>query len=112
MNDTPMMRQYLALKREAPEGSLLFFRLGDFYKMFGEDAVESAPILGATLTKRGNQPMCGVPYYALDTYLAKLIRAGRTVALADLAEDTKRGQLTRREITRVITPGTAREDGV
>lgn len=106
MNDTPMMRQYLALKREAPKGSLLLFRLGAFYEMFGDDALAASSILRAPLTTRGNIPMCGVPTYSLDTYLAKLIRAGKTVALADFAEDTKRGKLTRREITRIITPGT------
>ena len=73
---TPMMRQYLALKREIPRGAILMFRLGDFYEMFGEDAVIASPVLGATLTHRGSQPMCGVPYHALNTYLAKLIRAG------------------------------------
>ena len=108
MNDTPMMRQYLALKREAPQGALLLFRLGDFYEMFGDDALAASPILRAPLTTRGDTPMCGVPIHSLDTYLAKLIRVGKTVALADFAEDTRRGQLTRREITRIITPGTAK----
>lgn len=100
------MSTYLTLKREAPKGSLLLFRLGDFYEMFGDDALAASPILRAPLTTRGDTPMCGVPIFSLDTYLAKLIRAGKTVALADYAEDTRRGQLTRREITRVIAPGT------
>jgi DNA mismatch repair protein MutS len=86
---TPMQRQYLALKREIPPGAILMFRLGDFYEMFGEDAVVASPILGATLTHRGNQPMCGVPYHALNSYLAKLIRAGKTAALCDQVEDPK-----------------------
>ena len=80
---TPMMRQYLSMKREIPQGAILMFRLGDFYEMFGEDAITAAPILGATLTHRGPLPMCGVPYHALEGYLAKLIRAGKTAALCD-----------------------------
>ena len=110
---TPMMRQYLAMKREIPAGAILMFRLGDFYEMFGEDAVVAAPILGATLTHRGSQPMCGVPYHALNTYLAKLIRAGKTAALVDQVEDPKTAKgLVRREITRIVTPGTVTEDGL
>ncbi len=110
---TPMQRQYLALKREVPQGAILMFRLGDFYEMFGEDAVIAAPILGATLTRRGNQPMCGVPYHALNAYLAKLIRAKKTAALVEQVEDPKTAKgLVRREITRIITPGTVTEDGL
>lgn len=110
---TPMMRQYLAMKREIPQGAILMFRLGDFYEMFGEDAVVASPILGATLTHRGSQPMCGVPYHALNAYLAKLIRAGRTAALCDQVEDPKTAKgLVRREITRIVTPGTVTEDGL
>jgi len=108
-----MMRQYLALKRDIPQGAILMFRLGDFYEMFGEDAVIASPILGATLTHRGSQPMCGVPYHALDSYLAKLIRAGKTAALCDQVEDPKLAKgLVRREITRIVTPGTITEDGL
>ena len=110
---TPMQRQYLALKREVPVGAILMFRLGDFYEMFGEDAVIAAPILGATLTHRGSQPMCGVPHHALNAYLAKLIRAGKTAALVDQVEDPKTAKgLVRREITRIVTPGTVTEDGL
>ena len=110
---TPMMRQYLALKREIPRGAILMFRLGDFYEMFGEDAIVASPILGATLTHRNAQPMCGVPYHALNTYLAKLIRAGKTAALCDQVEDPKTAKgLVRREITRIVTPGTVTEDGL
>lgn len=110
---TPMMRQYLAIKREIPQGAILMFRLGDFYEMFGEDAVIASPVLGATLTHRGNQPMCGVPYHALNAYLAKLIRAGMTAALCDQVEDPKTAKgLVRREITRIVTPGTVTEDGL
>ena len=110
---TPMMRQYLAMKREIPAGAILMFRLGDFYEMFGEDALVASPILGATLTHRGDQPMCGVPYHALDGYLAKLIRAGKTAALCDQVEDPKTAKgLVRREITRIVTPGTVTEEGL
>ena len=110
---TPMMRQYLAMKREIPEGAILMFRLGDFYEMFAEDAQRASPVLGATLTQRNGMPMCGVPYHALDSYLAKLIRAGMTAALCDQVEDPKFAKgLVRREITRIVTPGTVTEDGI
>ena len=110
---TPMMRQYLAIKREVPVGAIVMFRLGDFYEMFGEDAVVASPILGATLTHRGDLPMCGVPYHALNSYLAKLIRAGKTAALCDQVEDPKTAKgLVRREVTRIVTPGTVTEDGL
>ena len=108
-----MMRQDLAIKREVPQGAIVMFRLGDFYEMFGEDAIVAAPILGATLTHRGDQPMCGVPYHALNSYLAKLIRAGKTAALCDQVEDPKTAKgLVRREVTRIVTPGTVTEDGL
>ncbi len=108
-----MMRQYLAIKREVPQGAIVMFRLGDFYEIFGEDAIIASPILGATLTHRGDQPMCGVPYHALNAYLAKLIRAGKTAALCDQMEDPKLAKgLVRREITRIVTPGTVTEDGL
>ena len=110
---TPMMRQYLAIKREVPAGAIVMFRLGDFYEMIGEDAIVAAPILGATLTHRGDQPMCGVPHHALNSYLAKLIRAGKTAALCDQVEDPKLAKgLVRREVTRIVTPGTVTEDGL
>ena len=110
---TPMMAQYARIKSETPPGSILMFRLGDFYEMFGRDAVEAAPILGVTLTQRAGMPMCGVPWMAVDTYLAKLIRAGRTAALCDQAEDPKAAKkLVKREITRIVTPGTVTEEGL
>ena len=112
---TPMQRQYRAIKNTLPPGSILMFRLGDFYEMFGEDAVIASPILGATLTQRGGAPLCGVPYHALDAYLAKLIRAGKTAAICDQMEDprlVKKGQIVRREVTRIVTPGTVTEDGL
>lgn len=112
---TPMQRQYRAIKGTLPPGAILMFRLGDFYEMFSEDAVIAAPILGATLTQRGGAPLCGIPYHALDAYLAKLIRAGKTAAICDQMEDprlVKKGQVVRREVTRIVTPGTVTEDGL
>ncbi|MBQ4199457.1 MAG: DNA mismatch repair protein MutS, partial [Kiritimatiellae bacterium] len=112
---TPMQRQYRAIKRELPPGAILMFRLGDFYEMFGEDAVIASPILGATLTQRAGSPLCGIPYHALDAYLAKLIRAGKTAAICDQMEDprlVKKGHVVRREVTRIVTPGTVTEDGL
>ncbi len=112
---TPMQRQYRAIKGTLPPGAILMFRLGDFYEMFSEDAVVAAPILGATLTQRGGAPLCGIPYHALDAYLAKLIRAGKTAAICDQMEDprlVKKGQVVRREVTRIVTPGTVTEDGL
>ncbi len=112
---TPMQRQYRAIKRELPPGAILMFRLGDFYEMFGEDAVTASPILGATLTQRAGAPLCGIPYHALDAYLAKLIRAGKTAAICDQMEDprlVKKGHVVRREVTRIVTPGTVTEDGL
>src|SRR5574344_1594226 len=110
---TPMMRQYRRIKSEVPPGAFVLFRLGDFYELFADDAIAAAPILGATLTSRAGMPMCGVPYHAVDVYLAKLIRAGKTAALCDQMEDPKLAKgLVRREVTRVITPGTVTEDGL
>ena len=110
---TPMMRQYRRIKSELPAGVILMFRLGDFYEMFFDDAAEASQIMGLTLTKRAGVPMCGVPYHAVDSYLAKLIRAGRRAALCDQMEDpaTAKG-IVRREVTRVVTPGTVLEDSI
>jgi len=103
-NLTPMMRQYLAIKRELDENTVLMFRLGDFYEMFMDDARRAAPLLGLCLTHRAGQPMCGIPVHAIDTYLAKCVRAGITVALADQMEPIGRRLPARREITRIVTP--------
>jgi DNA mismatch repair protein MutS len=109
---TPLMRQYAAIKNRHPS-ALLFFRLGDFYEMFFEDAVVAAKELEITLTSRNKEkgvaiPMCGVPYHAAEGYIAKLIRRGYKVAICDQMEDPRRAKtLVRREVTRVITPGTA-----
>lgn len=106
------MRQYSAIKREHPS-ALLFFRLGDFYEMFFDDAVLAAKELQITLTSRNKEkgvaiPMCGVPFHAAEGYISKLIRRGYKVAICDQVEDPKLAKkLVRREVTRVVTPGTA-----
>ncbi len=110
---TPMMRQYRRIKAELPAGVVLLFRLGDFYELFFEDAREAAPILGVALTQRAGVPMCGVPYHALDSYLAKLIRAGCKAAVCDQMEDPASAKgIVRREVTRVVTPGTVTEENI
>ncbi len=110
---TPMMRQYRRIKSEISDDVVLFFRLGDFYEMFFEDAAITAPILGVALTRRNDIPMCGIPYHALEGYLAKMIRAGRKVAICDQVEDPAQAKgIVRREVTRVITPGTVTEDNI
>ena len=104
---TPMMRQYRRIKSELPEGVILFFRLGDFYEMFFEDAQRAAPVLGIALTKRHTTPMCGIPFHALDGYLAKMVRAGLKVAICDQVEDASQAKgIVRREVERIVTPGT------
>src|SRR5918992_1173290 len=109
---TPMLRQYQELKRQHP-GALLFFRLGDFYELFFEDAVTGARELEITLTARHKErgqpvPMCGVPHHAVSNYVARLIRKGYRVAICEQTEDpSKAKKLVRREVVRVITPGTA-----
>ncbi|MBL7077862.1 MAG: DNA mismatch repair protein MutS [Kiritimatiellae bacterium] len=110
---TPMMRQYRRIKGELPEDVILLFRLGDFYEMFFEDAKRAAPVMDIALTKRNGTPMCGVPHHALDSYLAKLVRAGIKVAVCEQVEDpaTAKG-VVRREVARIVTPGTATEDAV
>jgi len=109
---TPLMRQYAAVKKEHPN-ALLFFRLGDFYELFFEDAVVAARELQITLTSRNKEkdiaiPMCGVPYHSAENYIAKLIRKGFKVAICDQMEDPRLAKkLVKREVTRVLTPGTA-----
>ncbi len=114
---TPLMRQYAAIKKEHPS-ALLFFRLGDFYELFFEDAVLASRELQITLTSRNKEkgmaiPMCGVPYHAAEGYIAKLIRKGFKVAICDQMEDARLAKkLVRREVTRVITPGTAADSSL
>ncbi|NQT92034.1 MAG: DNA mismatch repair protein MutS, partial [Lentisphaerae bacterium] len=110
---TPMMRQYRRIKGELPPGVLLLFRLGDFYEMFFEDAQEAAPILDIAFTKRNDVPMCGVPYHAAEGYIAKLVKAGRKVAVCDQVEEASASKgIVRREVTRIITAGTVTEESV
>ena len=109
---TPLMRQYAAVKKEHPT-ALLFFRLGDFYELFFDDAILAAKELQITLTSRNKEkgiavPMCGVPYHAAEGYIGKLIRRGFKVAICEQMEDPRQAKkLVRREVTRVVTPGTA-----
>ncbi len=115
MNDglTPMMKQYRRIRGQLPAGTILFFRLGDFYEMFFEDAKEAASILDITLTRRQGMPMCGVPFHAVDGYVAKLLKAGRKVAICDQLEDPAAAKgIVKRDVTRIITPGTATEEAV
>jgi DNA mismatch repair protein MutS len=114
MGDTdlsPLMRQYRDIKRGYPD-AILFFRVGDFYEMFYEDAVEASGLLAIALTSRDKHseqpvPLCGVPYHAATGYIAKLLKAGRTVALCDQVENPKAAKgLVRREVVRLYTPGT------
>ena len=114
---TPLMRQYSAIKKEHPN-ALLFFRLGDFYELFFDDAVLAARELQITLTSRNKEkgaaiPMCGVPYHAAESYISKLIRRGFKVAVCEQVEDARLAtKLVRREVTRVVTPGTAADSSL
>src|SRR5580700_7604091 len=119
---TPLMAQYLAIK-EGHEGYLLFYRMGDFYELFFADAAKAAEALDIALTKRGKHlgediPMCGVPVHAAESYMEKLIRKGFRVAVCEQVEDPaeakKRGSksVVRREVVRLVTPGTLTEDSL
>ena len=111
---TPVMRQYREAKEAHPDGILLF-RLGDFYEIFFEDAQVAAPIMGVQLTSRplgktGRYPMCGVPHHAWQSYVGKLLRAGHKVVICDQVEAASKNKIVRRDVTRVLTPGTVVED--
>ncbi|MBI4826117.1 MAG: DNA mismatch repair protein MutS [Nitrospirae bacterium] len=112
---TPLMKQYQQVKRNHPD-AILFFRLGDFYEMFGQDAVIASKILQITLTARSagkdaKMPMCGIPHFAADNYIAKLINAGHKVAVCEQVEDAKDAKgIVNREVVKVITPGTFHAD--
>ena len=114
---TPMLEQYFEIKRQVPD-AILFYRLGDFYEMFFEDAERAAPLLDLVLTARhkggeNEAPMCGVPYHAADAYIAKLIKQGFRVALCEQIEDPAAAKgLVKREIVRVFTPGTSTESAI
>ncbi len=103
---TPMMQQYFEVKRGLPPDTLLLFRLGDFFEMFFEDAEAGSRLLGLTLTKRQDAPMAGIPYHAVDTYVNKLLAAGRKVALCDQQEPPQAGRLVKRALIRILSPGT------
>ena len=103
---TPMLRQYQELKRRFPD-YLLLFRLGDFYELFFEDAEAGAPLLGITLTARQGAPMAGIPHHAAEGYIARLVQAGRKIALCEQLEAPGKGKkLLRRDVVRLVTPGT------
>src|ERR1051326_5329219 len=106
---TPMMQQYQRLRKSIPADTLLLFRLGDFYELFFEDAKEASAILNVALTKRNQVPMCGVPYHAAQTYIAKLIKAGRRVAICDQTSEPQPGKIVSRDITQIISAGTVSE---
>ena len=114
-NLTPMMKQYNQVK-EQHKDCILFFRLGDFYEMFFEDAIETSKLLDITLTGRacGNgekAPMCGVPYHSSKTYIQRLINAGKKVAICEQVQDPKDAKgIVKREIVKIITPATVLED--
>ena len=107
---TPMMRQYLEIKAQYPD-AILFFRLGDFYEMFMDDAVTASRILDITLTSRNKGaaeevPLCGIPYHSCQPYIAKLVESGHKVAICEQVEDPKAAKgIVKREVVRVVTPG-------
>src|SRR3984893_12722761 len=111
---TPLMRQYHSIKQQVPH-ALLMFRLGDFYELFFEDAVTAARELEITLTSRNKEkdqaiPMCGVPHHSAEGYIARLIQRGYRVAVCEQMEDPRlTKKIVKREITRIVTPGTATE---
>jgi len=107
---TPMMAQYDTIRSRLAQDTILLFRLGDFYEMFKRDAEEGARILGITLTRRHDYAMAGIPYHAADTYIDRLLKAGKKVAICDQVETPKPGKLVRRSLTRILTPGTALEE--
>ncbi len=108
--ETPLMRQYAAIKAKHP-GAVLLFRVGDFYETFGEDAITASKVLDIVLTKRANGAashveLAGFPHHALDTYLTKLVRAGHRVAICDQLEDPKLVKgIVKRGVTELVTPG-------
>lgn len=102
---TPMMQQYTRMKREVPADAILLFRLGDFYEMFFDDAKAGAQILNIALTQRQGVPMCGIPFHAAHNYIAKLVKAGKRVAIADQTEEATPGKLVNRDLTQIISPG-------
>jgi len=101
-----MMQQYQSIRRSLPKGTLLLFRLGDFYELFFDDAKLAADILGVALTKRNGMPMCGVPFHAAEAYVGKLIKAGHRVAICDQVSEPQPGKIVDRKVSQIISPGT------
>src|SRR5688572_28695016 len=119
-NHTPMMQQYLRIKAEHPN-SLVFYRMGDFYELFYDDARRAARLIDITLTSRGQSagepiPMAGVPHHSLDNYLARLVRKGESVAFCEqigpVSEGAKSKGPVERQVVRVVTPGTVTDDAL
>ena len=117
MVETPLMKQYIEMKGKHPD-AILLFRVGDFYETFSEDAITASEILGITLTRRANGSaqyveLAGFPHHALDTYLPKLVRAGKRVAICEQLEDPKlTKKLVKRGITELVTPGVSINDNI
>ncbi len=109
---TPMMAQYQSMRRSLPADIILFYRLGDFYEMFFDDAKAASPIMNVALTKRGGTPMCGVPYHAAQGYIARLLKAGKRVAIAEQTSEPVAGKLVSREIARILTPGSIDDEAL
>ena len=114
VNLTPMMQQYNSIKSRHKD-ALLFFRMGDFYELFNEDAKEASKVLGITLTSRSKSenatPMAGIPHHAADSYISRLIKEGYKVAICEQIQDPKEAKgLVERDVTRVVTPGTVTEE--
>jgi DNA mismatch repair protein MutS len=105
-NTTPMMTQYLGIRRSLPDDTILLFRLGDFYELFFEDAKIAAPLLNVALTQRNGTPMCGMPFHAAEGYIAKLVNAGKRVAICDQTSEPQPGKIVQREVTHIVSPGT------
>ncbi|HVU09373.1 MAG TPA: DNA mismatch repair protein MutS [Verrucomicrobiae bacterium] len=103
---TPMMQQYRRIKGELPKDAILLFRLGDFYEMFFEDAKDGAQILNLALTARNGIPMCGLPFHAANSYIARILKNGRKVAICEQTEEARPGKLVNREVTQILSPGT------
>lgn len=108
-NLTPVLRQYVNIKKDY-KNEVVFFRLGDFYEMFMDDAVEVSRLLNLTLTHKGEKPMCGIPYHASKVYIARLLRLGKKVVICEQVGDPKAKGLTERKVSEIITPGTAVEE--
>ncbi|MDO9537398.1 MAG: DNA mismatch repair protein MutS [Thermoplasmata archaeon] len=116
-DDSPMMKQYKSIKSQYP-GTVVFFRMGDFYETFGDDAIITARVLDITLTARGHykgekMPLAGIPYHALDTYLHRMVKAGYKVAICEQIEDPKKAKgIVKRDVVRIVSPGTVMEDSM